>query len=79
MRKEDLIAGLREMIGEIAGVDMKDILDTTELRDIPGWDSMKQVKLVVTVKKRYGVEIKFSDIKSLIDINSVADYIASRI
>lgn len=79
MSRDDIVAGLREMIGGIAGVDMEDISDNMELRDISGWDSMKQVKMVVAVKKKYGIDIQFSDIKSLIDISKTADYIEKNI
>lgn len=79
MSPRDVRAALAEIIGDVAPeADLDDLEDDTDLRDELDIDSMDFLKLVVEVKKRFGVEIPESDYRKVDSFGAMATYVVER-
>jgi len=55
------------------------ISDSTTANDVPGWDSLTHVNLIVAVEKAFGVSFTTKDAKTLVNVGSLVELIAKRL
>ena len=48
------------------------VTSETSAADVPGWDSMKQIEIVVAVEEKYGIRMKSREVDAM---GSVGDLI----
>lgn len=65
MKDADIWNGLREIFADVFSRD--DIVLTPELtaKDVAGWDSFKQIEIIVAAEQRYGVKFRSAEIDRL--------------
>jgi acyl carrier protein len=56
-----------------------EISDSTTAKDVPGWDSIMYVNLIVAVEKAFGVTFTTKDVKSMANVGDFIQLIAKRI
>ncbi|MEQ8791568.1 MAG: acyl carrier protein [Pirellulaceae bacterium] len=66
-----LIEELLEEPGATIGED-------TEFRDLPEWDSLKHVRLVVGLQAAYGIELDRDEIQQLTSLSEIRRVLAGR-
>jgi acyl carrier protein len=49
------------------------VTSETSAADVPGWDSMKQIEIVVAVEEKYGIRMKSREVDTM---SSVSDLVA---
>lgn len=59
---------LNKITKEIFGVEASDNLS---MDDVPGWDSLRHIQLLVKIEKEFGVEIDFQDTLKMTNIKSI--------
>lgn len=47
-------------------------------RDVPGWDSFKQIEVMMATEERFAIELSTEDIDSLRDVGDLARIVLSR-
>ncbi len=47
-------------------------------RDVPGWDSFKQIEVMMAVEERFGIELSTGDIDSLRNVGDLAGIVLAR-
>ena len=47
---------IRKMIAEILKVDEKEITEDTAIGDIPGWDSLNQLRILSAVESEFNIQ-----------------------
>jgi acyl carrier protein len=55
-----------------------EISEATTANDIPGWDSIMHVNLIVAVEKAFGISFSTRDVKSLANVGDLMGLIAKR-
>jgi acyl carrier protein len=60
--------------------DDDDITVTPELsaKDVPGWDSLTHIRLLLTVERKFGIKFSTSEIGSLENVGDLAALIKAR-
>ncbi|MBI5590640.1 MAG: acyl carrier protein [Deltaproteobacteria bacterium] len=53
---------LTELMAEILKIPQSAIIDDLEMMDIPAWDSLKHMELIVCLEQRFGMELTFDEI-----------------
>ncbi|MGC0416724.1 acyl carrier protein [Embleya sp. AB8] len=72
---EEVLAGLAEIVNEIAGVDEEDVeLDKSFIDDLDV-DSLSMVEVVVAAEEKFEVKIPDDDVKGLKTVRDAVDYI----
>lgn len=56
-------------------VDQSEIGPETQFGDLPQWDSMGHMEVLVALEKAYGVEISADTITELVSIPAICQYI----
>lgn len=57
-------------------LDDWDLKDETHAYDVPGWDSLSHIGVLVAVEKEYGIRFKTSEVlrlKNLADLQTLVD------
>ncbi|MBV9250273.1 MAG: acyl carrier protein [Acetobacteraceae bacterium] len=67
-----VIAEITDIIRDVLGDSLIQLRPETAMDDIPGWDSMMQVTLLVEAEMRYGIKFRTGEIDML---GSVGDLI----
>lgn len=67
---------LKRVILKELSLDDFDIQDATMATEVPGWDSLSHVRVLVAVEKEYGIRLKSLEVlrlKSVGDLQRLVD------
>ena len=75
---ESLSNKMRILLAETLRVSQDEIGPQTEFGDLPQWDSMGHMEVMVALEKEFGVEINADTITELVSIPAIISYIEAR-
>jgi acyl carrier protein len=75
MTQEEILAGLSEIIDEIAGVPADEVTPDKTFVDDLDIDSLSMVEIAVAAQDKFGVEIPDDQLKDLKTVQDVIDYV----
>jgi acyl carrier protein len=75
MTQEEILAGLSEIIDEIAGVPAEEVTPEKTFVDDLDIDSLSMVEIAVAAQDKFGVEIPDDQLKDLKTVQDVIDYV----
>ncbi len=73
--QEEILAGLSEIIDEIAGVPADEVTPDKTFVDDLDIDSLSMVEIAVAAQDKFGVEIPDDQLKDLKTVQDVIDYV----
>ena len=76
MTDQEIIAGLGEIIEEIAGVPAEDVTPGKSFVDDLDIDSLSMVEIAVAAQDKFGVEIPDDQLKDLTTVQDVVNYVS---
>jgi acyl carrier protein len=76
MTEQEILAGLGEIIEEIAGVPADEVTPGKSFVDDLDIDSLSMVEIAVAAQDRFGVEIPDDQLKDLTTVQDVVNYVA---
>ncbi len=78
MNQSEVYAQLTEILQDVFMDD--DLVATPALtaRDVDGWDSMKQIEIVIAAEERFGTKFTGSEIESLKCVGDFADLLVRK-
>jgi acyl carrier protein len=65
---------VKKIISEITSTPVKDINKNTSMENLPKWDSLAQVKIILNIEKKYK-KIKTSDLMELTSVKDILNHI----
>jgi acyl carrier protein len=68
----------KELIAEVTGTDVASIADNMPIAELPGWDSLKMVRLVVRLEELRNSELTEEEIESLVTVADLARLLEGR-
>jgi len=75
MTEQEILAGLGEIIDEIAGVPADEVTPGKSFVDDLDIDSLSMVEIAVAAQDRFGVEIPDDELKNLKTVQDVISYV----
>jgi acyl carrier protein len=75
MTSEEILAGLGEIVDEIAGVPADEVTPEKTFVDDLDIDSLAMVEIAVAAQDKFGVEIPDDQLKDLKTVQDVIDYV----
>ncbi len=69
----EIYTALTEMFRDIFQRDDMELTPTLNARDVQGWDSFKQIEIVMASEERWGIKFRTRELDSL---QSVGDLVA---
>jgi acyl carrier protein len=73
-----LLSELRGIFAEIFHIAPEDIDAETQFGELPQWDSMGHMDLMVALETKYGIEISAETISQLISIPAIIAHIEAK-
>jgi acyl carrier protein len=77
MSKPAFYPALTEVFREVF---MREVALRPELtaRDVPGWDSFKQIEIIVALEERYGIKFHTRELDALHNVGDLARVLAQK-
>ena len=75
MNDTDVLAGLGEIIHEIAGLPASQVVPDASFTDDLDLDSLTMVEVVVACEERFGVRIPDDDVAGLVTVGDAVAYV----
>ena len=72
MQEAEIYAVLTEIFRDVFLRDDLQLDPALTAKDVPGWDSFKQIEIIIAVEQRYGIKFATRDLDSL---SSVGDLV----
>ena len=76
MNDQEILAGLGEIIEEIAGVPADEVTPSKSFVDDLDIDSLSMVEIAVAAQDKFGVEIPDDQLKDLTTVQDVVNYVS---
>ena len=76
MNEQEILAGLGEIIEEIAGVPADEVTPNKSFVDDLDIDSLSMVEIAVAAQDKFGVEIPDDQLKDLTTVQDVVNFVA---
>ena len=76
MTDQEILAGLGEIIEEIAGVPADEVTPDKSFADDLDIDSLSMVEIAVAAQDKFGVEIPDDQLKDLVTVQDVINFVA---
>lgn len=71
----DVMTDVKALIAEALGVDTDQVTDDLAYGDLPEWDSMGHMNVMMALEERFGVEITTETIANLVNIPAICAYL----
>jgi len=75
MTEQEILAGLGEIIEEIAGVPADEVIPNKSFVDDLDIDSLSMVEIAVAAQDKFGVEIPDDQLKDLTTVQDVVNFV----
>lgn len=75
MTRDEIIAGLAEILEEVAGVNPDDVAAEKSFTDDLDVDSLSMVEVVVAAEEKFGVKIPDNEVQNLKTVGDAVSYI----
>ncbi|HEX6523110.1 MAG TPA: acyl carrier protein [Streptosporangiaceae bacterium] len=76
MTEQEILAGLGEIVEEIAGVPADEVTPAKSFVDDLDIDSLAMVEIAVAAQDKFGVEIPDDQLKDLTTVQDVVNFVA---
>jgi acyl carrier protein len=73
--RDEIMAGLAEILEEVAGVNPGDVKEGKSFTDDLDVDSLSMVEVVVAAEERFGVKIPDDQVQNLKTVGDAVDFI----
>ena len=77
MNEQEILAGLGEIVEEIAGVPADEVTPSKSFVDDLDIDSLSMVEIAVAAQDKFGVEIPDDELKDLTTVQDVVNYVST--
>jgi acyl carrier protein len=77
--QEAIYAALTEIFNDVFMRTDMVLTPALSARDVQGWDSFKQIEIMVSTEERFGIKLNTREIDSLKCVGDLADVVAKKI
>ncbi len=78
MDQDRIYAELTEIFNEVFMLDDMKLTPQLSAKDVAGWDSFKQIEIMVSVEERFNIKLNTREIDSLKNVGDLAEVIARK-
>ena len=78
MTRDEITAGLAEILEEVAGVNPDEVAAEKSFTDDLDVDSLSMVEVVVAAEEKFGVKIPDSEVQNLKTVGDAVSYIEAQ-
>ena len=75
MTRDEITAGLAEILEEVAGVNPEDVTEEKSFTEDLDVDSLSMVEVVVAAEEKFGVKIPDDEVQNLKTVGDAANFV----
>lgn len=79
MTGEDIHSRLQAIFRDVFDNDTLVVTRATTVGDIPDWDSLAQINLVVAIEKDFEIKVSLEDLETLSNVGDMMDLIRTSV
>ena len=79
MTEADIYAALGEIFSEVFLRDDLALTPGLSAKDVAGWDSFKQIEIVLAVEQRFAIKLRTREIDGLHCVGDLASLVAAKL
>jgi acyl carrier protein len=78
MNQDQILSGLQTLFDRIF-LDPVKVSPALSAKDVPEWDSLLQISLIVAVEKHFGIRFRVGEVETTHNVGEFADLIGRRL
>jgi len=78
MSEAEIYAGLQEIFRDVFLSDDIELRPELSAKDVPGWDSFKQIDIILAVEEKYRIKLNTRELDSLQNVGDLVRVIAAK-
>jgi acyl carrier protein len=75
----EIYSALTDIFNDVFLRDNMQLKPELMARDVPGWDSFKQIEIIMAAEERFGVKLQTRDIDQIRNVGDLVQALASKI
>lgn len=75
----EIYAGLTEIFADVFLRDDLALTPTLSADDVEGWDSFKQIEIIMAAEERFGVKFRTKELDALGNVGDLAKLVAAKV
>lgn len=75
MTETEILDGVREVIGDLFGIDASDINIDTARESVEAWDSLQHVNVILDLENRFDVHLSETQIANIHGVRDIIEVI----
>lgn len=73
--RNEILQHIELIAGEILGMPDLKLAEKTTARDVPGWDSLTHVQIIIGVERAFGIRMTTTEVAQLENAGSLIDVV----
>ena len=73
-----VLEAVREVMLDVFDLDDLTISEATVAKDVPDWDSLSHIRLVVAIEKHFGIRFSTAEIESFGNVGALVEAISAK-
>jgi acyl carrier protein len=78
MTEDEIYAGLTEIFQDVFRREDLVLTPALTAKDVPGWDSFKQIEIMIAVEEKYGLRFRTRELESLRNVGDLAQAVLTK-
>jgi acyl carrier protein len=71
--------GLRKIFADVFGADLPPLTPHTTAADVPGWDSIRMMSLVIGIQDHFDITLRARDVEPLENVGDMAAMVKAKL
>jgi len=76
--RDDILKQITDILRQVLEDDRIVLTETTTAKDVPDWDSLSHVEIVVAIEKSFKIKFTTKEIRSFKNVGEMCDSIAAK-
>lgn len=73
--RKDILLKIQAVAADILGLPDLDLREEMTARDVPGWDSLTHVQIIIGVEQAFGIRMSATEVALLENAGSLVDVV----
>jgi acyl carrier protein len=74
----EIYAALTEIFRDVFSREDLELRPELTARDVKGWDSFKQIEIIISAEERFGIKLNTKELDSLQNVGDLARVVAAK-
>jgi len=79
MEPKDILSRVAAILREVLDDDQLQVEPSLQAGEVPGWDSLNHIRIILTIEKVFGIKLSPSEIAKLKNVGDLEHLIKSKV